>query len=119
MNRSLAAWFAIVAMALNALWPLLANAGPVEFSVPVCTAGGSMLTSPGSGLPVSPAELKAPHCPFCGSAGGATAALVVAPSAVIMIAAVHERPAAHSLAPSSSFDFLHAPPRGPPVSLHS
>lgn len=119
MNRSCTAWLAIVALALNALWPLIANAGPVEFSVPVCTTGGSKVTPAGNGLPVSPTELKAPHCPFCGSAGGATAALVAAPLAVIVIAAARERPVSHAFAPSYSFDLIHAPPRGPPVSFHS
>ena len=119
MKRSLAAWFAIVAMALNALWPLIANAGPVEFSVPVCTTGGSKVTPAGNGLPVSPTELRAPHCPFCGGAGGAMAALAAAPSAVIFASTAHERLASPVVAPSYSFDLIHAPPRGPPVSFHS
>ena len=57
------AWLAIVAMALNALWPLIAQAKP-SLLVPVCTVGGTThyVEIPGGTTPV---DSQHEHCAFC------------------------------------------------------
>src|SRR5213075_2449872 len=69
-----AAWIAILAVALNALWPLVAQAKPSSVVlVPVCTVGGvtHYIEVPGG---KSPAEQSSSaqheHCKFCSSGGG-------------------------------------------------
>lgn len=119
MNRKLASWLAIFGMVLNALWPLLANAGPVEFAMPVCSAVGTTASAGLAGTPLQPApgKLSAPHCPFCTSASDHQPALPVA-------AALLLPPPAESLSPllaiepiAPSFTLLSAHPRGPPPLL--
>ena len=62
-------WLAILAMALNALWPLLANAKPTGFSplTEICTAQGvkSIAGEPGRSSDDSGAKHLQPHCPLC------------------------------------------------------
>ena len=78
--RRAAAWTAILAMALNALWPLLAAANPgvpEPFGVEVCTSNGLvMVFDAGRQLPNpdGPAHRLVPHCAFC-SLGSGHAAL--------------------------------------------
>lgn len=57
------AWLAIVAMALNALWPLIVQARPATL-VPVCTVGGTThyIELPGGTMPV---DSQHQHCAFC------------------------------------------------------
>ena len=58
--RRIASWLAILAMALQALWPLIAQARPVTL-VPVCTVGGETHYVEIPGKP-SPADK---HCELC------------------------------------------------------
>ena len=64
-----ASWLAIAAMALNALWPLLANAQPAGQAsmFEVCTAEGIKFVPGDAGK--APAESGAkhlqPHCALC------------------------------------------------------
>jgi hypothetical protein len=62
-------WLAILAMALNALWPLLANAKPAGFSplTEICTAQGvkSIAGEAGSTSDDSGTKHLQPHCPLC------------------------------------------------------
>ena len=63
------AWLAILAMALQALWPLIAQARPVTL-VPVCTVAGvtHYIELPdGKG----PSDVHHKHCSFCVSGPGA------------------------------------------------
>ena len=59
----IAAWLALAGMALNASWPLLANARTSAPALPseVCTATG--LKHPGEGLPGKGAQPS--HCTLC------------------------------------------------------
>jgi len=59
----IAAWLATVAMALNTLWPLIAQAKP-SLLVPVCTVGGTThyVEIPGGTTPV---DSQHEHCAFC------------------------------------------------------
>jgi len=61
--RKLTSWLAILAMALNALWPLIAQAKP-SLLVPVCTVGGTThyVEIPGGTTPV---DSQHEHCTFC------------------------------------------------------
>jgi Protein of unknown function (DUF2946) len=71
MKRAAVVWLAILGMALNALWPLLAIANPgvpEPFGVPVCTADGLvMVFDAGRQLPNpdGPVHRLVPHCAFC------------------------------------------------------
>ena len=59
----IAAWLALAGMALNASWPLIANARTSAPALPseVCTATG--LKHPGKGLPGKSAQPS--HCALC------------------------------------------------------
>jgi len=64
-NR-IAAWLALAGIALNASWPLLANARPNAPALPpeVCTAIG--LKHPAENLPGAPGKGAQPsHCTLC------------------------------------------------------
>jgi len=76
MKRRAAVWLALLAMTLNASWPLLASANPGtpdRFGTEVCTAHGvivvvdSDLQLPN---PQGPAHRLMPHCAFCTVAPG-------------------------------------------------
>ncbi|HUQ25984.1 MAG TPA: DUF2946 family protein, partial [Burkholderiales bacterium] len=60
--KKLTSWLAIAAMALNALWPLIAQARPATL-VPVCTVAGvtHYVEIPGGTTPADSHE----HCAFC------------------------------------------------------
>src|SRR5262247_764480 len=63
-RRRAAAWLALAAMALNAAWPLLANAKPVDPSAEICSASG--LNHAAGGAPLVPEKgLHASHCTLC------------------------------------------------------
>ena len=68
--RSLAAYLAFVAMALQAAWPLLAQAAPARVAlVPVCTVDGVTHFHEVPVRGTAPAEERAAHssshCAFC------------------------------------------------------
>ena len=118
MNRKLASWLAIFGMVLNALWPLLANAGPAEFSAPVCSMVGTKAGPGFSGnlpAPSQPSKLSAPHCPFCTSVSDHHPALAV--TAVLLFVPPLEslRPLVAVELVAPLFVLLAAPPRGPPT----
>jgi hypothetical protein len=77
-QRPVAAYLAILAIALQALWPLLAQAKPKNaVLVPVCTVQGvtHYIELPSNGTPVEQhAASQHDHCSFC-SFGGERAAL--------------------------------------------
>lgn len=64
------AWLAILAMMLNALWPLIANAQPNSIPTEICSADGAKTktrTANGENLPAPPAhhDKLASCCDFC------------------------------------------------------
>jgi hypothetical protein len=63
------AWLAILAMALNALWPLIANAKPAGVSslFEVCTSQGikSVAGDSSQAPEESGSKHLQPHCPLC------------------------------------------------------
>ncbi|MEA3195045.1 MAG: hypothetical protein QOD26_3378 [Betaproteobacteria bacterium] len=100
-------WLAITAMALNALWPLIAQARPATL-VPVCTVSGvtHYIEIPGGTTPVDSHE----HCAFC-FAGAALPATQV-PQGVD--AHSFGSPKAVSFSPRG-FMLVSADARAPPV----
>jgi len=116
-NR-IAAWLALAGIALNASWPLLANARPNVPALPseVCTATG--LKHAGEGLPgETPAKSVQPsHCTLCpfnaerGAAVSQAKPILLSPSPVGVRHAVH-RDALH---PEAALDPA-ALPRAPPL----
>jgi len=66
-RRSVAAWIALSGMALNASWPVLANAKPSIPALPseICSATG--LSHAAGGTPPSPPDkdFHASHCTLC------------------------------------------------------
>jgi hypothetical protein len=118
VNRKLASWLAIFGMVLNALWPLLANAGPADFSAPVCSMVGTKAVPGASGnlpAPSQPSKLGAPHCPFCTGASDHHPALAAAAVLLFVPPAASLRlPVAVEFV-EPSFVLLAAHPRGPPT----
>jgi len=106
--RKLATWLAISAMALNALWPLIAQAKP-SLLVPVCTVGGTThyVEIPGGTTPV---DSQHEHCTFC----FAGAALPATPILQGVDGASFLSPKAVSFTPRS-FIVVSADARAPPV----
>jgi hypothetical protein len=66
--KKIGTWLATLAIALNALWPLIANARPKSAHlVPVCTVEGvtHYLEVPGGRSPLDSAATQHDHCSFC------------------------------------------------------
>jgi len=115
-NR-IAAWLALAGIALNASWPLLANARPNVPALPseVCSATGQKHAgesvpgqAPGKGAQPSHCTL----CPFNAERGPALASTAGAVSASAPAAAHRPEPRETPLL-AAAFDPT-APPRAPP-----
>jgi hypothetical protein len=120
IKRKSAAALAILAMVLNALWPLLAHAAPAEFAAPICSTVGAISAHAGaSGPPLQPAPAKsfAPHCPFCLGAGDHTPVLAPPSAPVIVVATQSFDPQFTATPVGASFVHPSAHPRGPPAVL--
>ena len=119
LTRRFAAWLAILAMGLNGLWPLLANAAPVEFVAPICSMVGTTVAVDAGGMPVEPAPAKspAPHCPFCSTGSDHNPALATAETIAFAVPESMPQPLVSDFAPKSSFTVLAASQRGPPSRL--
>ena len=117
-HRSVA-WLAIVLVALNALWPLVAQARPKGpgILVPVCTIEGITHYAE---LPVPKAPLEQrsdanhEHCKVCLFGLERAVLPTAAPQAVACSDGKIARPPAGAAAPDFSFDSL-ARPRAPPA----
>jgi len=116
LTRTFAAWLAILAMGLNGLWPLLANAAPAEFVAPICSMVGTTMAVDAGGLPMQPAPAKspAPHCPFCSTGSDHSPALPAAESIAFAPAVAAIQPLPAVTAQVSTCVVLAAHPRGPP-----
>jgi hypothetical protein len=67
LRRSIAVWIALSGMALNALWPVIANAKPAVPAGPSEICGASGLKHAAGGAPAGSRDdgLRALHCPLC------------------------------------------------------
>ena len=114
--RRLGTWLAIVAIALQALWPLIAAARPSSVAlVPVCTVDGvtHYLEVPTGKSPVDESASHTGHCPYCFF--GERLSL---PALPIALACVDGRPgcvAAAEAPPVPKARFSHQDARAPPV----
>ena len=114
-SRRFGFWLAILAMALNTLWPLLARAGGGSL-VEVCTSTGMKWIAADGGEQQPAQKRLAPHCEFC-SLGADRAPLPSSPA----IAPIQVSIAVAVIAPSESAPvvpqsrFSRALPRAPPV----
>ena len=106
--RKITSWLAILAMALNALWPLIAQAKP-SLLVPVCTVAGvtHYIEIPGGTTPV---DSQHEHCTFC----FAGAALPATPVLHGVNGDSFQSPKAVSFTPRS-FSVVSADARAPPL----
>ena len=121
-NRSrsrIAAWLALAGMALNASWPLLANARPNAPALPseICSATG--LKHAGESLPgQAPGKGVQPsHCTLCPFNAERGAALASAAGAIFAPAPAAAQEPEFYEAPLLAVAFdPTAPPRAPPFS---
>jgi DUF2946 family protein len=118
---SLAAWVAITAVVLNALWPLVAQLQPAQagsdmVAMEDCPEAGMHQGAAGErSAPEQPSPLM-PHCGFCTLAAGGFTALVT--STVTTFIAIHTqefRPPLPEVRLLASFGYSAAHPRAPPV----
>lgn len=118
-TRRFAAWLALAAIALNGLWPLLANAAPRDFAAPICSMVGTTtaVDATGTPLPAAPAKSPAPHCPFCTTGSDYNPGLATAETVAFAVPESMPQPLVSGFVPESSFVVLAAPPRGPPSRL--
>jgi len=126
LQRSLrkgAAITAMLALVLQALWPLVSQAAPRERTelVPLCTVDG-VTHFLELKLGKSPLEkrtaLHGDHCKLCVFGADRLAALPPAESPALVVATVDLRPADPQFAPATAF-YSHPPaqPRAPPAVL--
>jgi len=119
-RRTFPAWLAILAMALQGLWPLLAQARPAQAKLllPVCTVDGTVhYVELAAGKPADSRKSQAhEHCQLCvaGSAKLVAPPVVAAPLARLEPAsAEHFTAAAPQGAAAPPYPPAH--PRAPPV----
>ena len=112
--RRIASWLAILAMALNALWPLIAQAKPRNvILVPVCSIGGETHYAelPAGKTPLEQKTVsQGEHCSFC--ALGALAAPLHFSASEKLAAA---QPAQFEAQLAEAPVVLSGRPRAPPV----
>jgi DUF2946 family protein len=115
--RRAAAWIALASMALNAAWPLLADAKPSVPASPseICTAAGLDHASGGAPGDAPGRKLHPSHCslcPFHAERGLAIAGLgqpLIPPAAPVAAIPAHE-----NAPPPESALHSAAPARAPP-----
>ena len=119
LTRTFATWLAILAMGLNGLWPLLANAAPREFVAPLCSMVGTTMAVDASGMPAQPAPAtsSAPHCPFCSTSSDHNPALATVGVIALAPPVAQFQRAIIVTEPAASSVVLAAAPRGPPSRL--
>ena len=119
MRRRLSAWLAMAGIALNALWPLLANgaAPPQSMPMTICSASGMHTVADGAtGAPVQPAgNGTLVHCPYCTGAGDYTPVLAPALRTPLVVAPpAFQQFSETTFYTTAVFQFA-ARPRGPPA----
>ena len=116
--RRLSAWAAILAMALQALWPLLAQAKPRSVTlVPVCTVGGVThyfeLKNGETPLEKRSASHHE-HCAFCSLHDARVVALPSAPHPLVVAGDAAVAPFYFAAAQETPQRHPPARPRAPP-----
>jgi hypothetical protein len=117
-NR-IAAWTAILAIALQALWPLVANARPSIAGelVPVCTVAGvtHYIELPATTTPLEKrSDAHGDHCKLC-VFGDGKAVVALSGSAFLPVPAGEKQVRVTPKPLATSLPFLPAQPRAPPA----
>jgi hypothetical protein len=116
----LAAWVAVVAVALNALWPLIAQLNPATAATHLADCAELGLHphqhEETAGAPADPSPLT-PNCSFCTLAAGGFTVLVAARIDVVpLLVGTHAPPRAEAQTQRPSFfAYSLAHPRAPPA----
>lgn len=113
-------WIAILAMTLNALWPMLAQAkpGPAPTLHEVCTASGMQIVSVSGEMPADQQSTAkaSPHCAFCSLGTDLLAIPPADQSCIARITFVRDSvPATEDSPLPDSESSSPALPRAPPV----
>jgi hypothetical protein len=121
LTESFAAWVAIAAVVLNALWPLIfqLQADVANMQMDICSQTNMQHQDAASGPePEKPSPLI-PHCAFCTLAGGGFAALVAArvTPALLSIETEEARLRVPEVRPLAFVSYSPAHPRAPPASF--
>ncbi len=117
-RRTLPAWFAVVAMALQALWPLVAQAKPFDplQAAAICSAAGT--AAPMGGDMPAEGDPVHEHCKLCVSGTAKSLlAMAAAPALLHAEAAPAERITRAGVAPQVHRFRPPASPRAPPQDL--
>jgi hypothetical protein len=116
-NR-IAAYLAALAMALNGLWPLIAQAKPRSVTlIPVCTVQGvtHYIELPGGNSPLEQkSSAQHEHCSYC-SFGGERVALPPLLQSIISTSVEQAQPPHVDACELRSERSSHARPRAPPA----
>jgi hypothetical protein len=116
-NR-IAMWLAVLAMALNALWPLIAQAKPRSVTlVPVCAVQGEThyIELPGGHSPLEQkSSAQHQHCSYC-SFGGERVALPPLFQSIAALEIQETKPVHVEDRYSRSEELCKARPRAPPA----
>src|SRR4030088_2739506 len=111
-------WIAVLAMALNALWPLIAQAKPRSVTlVPVCTVQGvtHYIELPGGNSPLEQkSSAQHEHCSYC-SFGGERVALPPLLQSIALIDVQEAQPVHVEHRCSRREKTFSARPRAPPA----
>jgi len=113
-----AAWLALAAMALNAFWPLLANAKPSTPALPseICSATGLQHGIGGAPADSPHKSVRPTHCSLCPFGAERVSAMPFAKHVLLSPLPTRAQPAAHSDAPRPEAAFHPAAPaRAPPL----
>ena len=115
--RRPAAYLAIAAMALNALWPLVAQAGPGKspFVAVVCATGEGLHVVDLTGKLPDSTHDRAEHCKLCVSAGERVIADVAGIFPRFEAFRFEAEKSVHRTAYFQSAPYTVAPARGPPA----
>jgi len=120
LTRGFAASVAIVAIALNAFWPLIAQLQPGNASMQMEACAEAHMQHGDMGehdsAPAEPSPLM-PHCGFCSLAIGGFVVLVTDrfDPVPFTIDTKESRPTSPEVRPLAFFSFSLAQPRAPPV----
>lgn len=117
-RRTLVAWLALFAMAMQALWPLVSHAQPSsQLLVPVCTVGGDIHYVTLDGKPAeTPKAAAGEHCKLCVFGAVKLALPPTLAIAVLEFEPAVEAPPVPQVAAVPPFLAVPpAPPRAPPI----
>jgi len=114
-RKSLTAWLALLTVALNLAWPLVAQASARDQDSlsDICTAGGIHSAADGSGQS-KPLDVAASHCSFCSLASGKAVATSQVPLTALASEPNRAAAGAAICVPPVSTLTLHTAPRAPP-----